>query len=83
MCVYIYIQTRLKITVGMFKKTKLSLLTNLHSNCKDNNGNKHVTRNSLSFSKCLVNKQMVLKHKTYNSYTALTNNNENIMSGTY
>ena len=61
----------------MFKNNRLSLLQIYI------NGNKHVTRNSLSFSKCLVNKQMVLKHKTYNSYTALTNNNENIMSGTY
>ena len=46
MCVYKYIQTRLKSTVCLFRMTRLSLLTILHSNCKDDNGNKHVTRDS-------------------------------------
>ena len=68
----------------MFKMTRLSLLTNLHSDCKDDNDNKHVTRNSLSFSKRIVIKQMVIKHKTQNSYTVLTNKigNENMTSRT-
>ena len=48
-------QTRLKITVGMFKMAKLSQLTNVHSNCKDDYDNKHVTQYLQLFSKCIVN----------------------------